>query len=60
MQRLLQAEEVARARLREIESQVERVRDELAEVEEKERKASALKSASNGKVGYTFEVYVYY
>lgn len=46
---MLQAEEVARARLREIESQVGRMHDELTEVEEKECKASALKATSNGE-----------
>lgn len=49
-QRLLQAEEVALARVREIEAAVARVRGELAEATEKEREASELKVTSTGKL----------
>lgn len=47
-QRLLQAEEVASARVREIEAKADRLRQELSQVEEKEREASALKATSIG------------
>ncbi|CAM9864360.1 unnamed protein product, partial [Ectocarpus fasciculatus] len=45
-ERLLQAKEVALSRVREIETQAERVRKELSEVEGKEKDASALKAAN--------------
>lgn len=47
--RLLQAEEVALARVREMEAKLDRLRRELEEVEEKEREASALKATSTGE-----------
>lgn len=40
---------MARTKLREIEATVARVRDELEEVQEKERSASALKATSTGE-----------
>ena len=48
-QRLLQAEEVAVARVREMETKVDGLRRELEEVAEKEKEASALKAASIGE-----------
>ena len=51
-QRLLKAKEVVLARGREIEAEVDRLRQELAEAEENERNASTLKTASTGKINY--------
>lgn len=50
-QRLLDAEAVAQARVREVERDVGRVRDELAELEEKERTALDLKATHAGERG---------
>lgn len=47
--RLLQAEEVALARVREMEAKVDGLRRELEEVENKEKEASALKATSTGE-----------
>lgn len=49
-QRLLQAAEVALARVREMETKVDGLRRELEEVEEKEKEASALKATSTGGI----------
>lgn len=48
-QRVMQAQESARTRVREIEAAVNRVQRELEEVEEKERNAFALKENSIGE-----------
>lgn len=49
MQRLLDAEAVAEAKVKEIEVAVKRIRDELADLGEKERAASGLKVTHTGE-----------